>query len=791
MGIRNTSPTTTWVTLFAAFALCCLVCRAETTAQDQRAFADGLFHRGFHSEAIEEYERYLEQAPDAPDASRTWLRLGRAAVMIAAYNKALQAFEQAETTAAEETERLEARISRGESLFFLERYDEAMSVLSAADALEAPPEPRARALYYLGRARYEAGDIQAAVAAYEKLVTELPEATTAPFAQYHLGFALIDIKEPEKAAAAFSAAANADGAAFALRTESLFRAAELYDRLGWTAAALGAYEQLRAEFPDSEYARRAEYGYAWALYHGGRYDEALALAATLLEERSDTPHKPGLVYLRGNCYYQQRRYDDALRVYNALRAEHPDSVFAARALYKTAWARHLTGVTNAAREATLAFLDMYPDSELCGDARYLLGIICVADGDYEEALEQFLLVAEQYPDSEFSADALFKAAECYGQLGLRNESARAFEAFARRYPGNPLTEQAMLRSGDARFTAADFEEALDNYAGILESAPEDERILEETLYRMAVTYHNMKAHDDSAATFKKLLDAFPDSVRAAEAHFRIGEYELRQRENPLEAIASYQAALDSAEDGEYVVRALQGLAAARYEQKDYEQAAAQMLRLLHDYPDDALTEEAYLWCGQWLREVERWADAAAMYEAMLRHYPEHEERSGLWFLLGECREKAEAPDKALDAYARAREYTSDGLRVAEIQYRMGILHEARDEKDKALALLDAAANSDGGETSAKARFRLATLQERMGDHEAAARNYMRLAILYVHETLSPEALWRAGNCYLALDSPARARGVFQELIEDYPDSSFAEQARERLDTLAAHADQVE
>ena len=79
-------------------------------------------------------------------------------------------------------------------------------------------------------------------------------------------------------------------------------------------------------------------------------------------------------YLRGNCLYQQNKLEDALRVYTTLREKHPDSAFAARALYKSAWAQYLTGKSTEAREAVKAFLDKYADSELHGDALYLLAL---------------------------------------------------------------------------------------------------------------------------------------------------------------------------------------------------------------------------------------------------------------------------------------------------------------------------------------------------------------------------------------------------------------------------------
>lgn len=756
---------------------------AAETGQNQIDFANGLFLRGFYEEAIDEYEAYLAAAPAGEDAATAWLRLGRCAVAVKNYDKALEAFRKAAEGAGDDTRRIEAQVSAGEALFFAGKHAEAIEALKGLAAKETPPEPRARALYYLGRSGAETGDHDTALIMLSALAAEIPESPLAGFAQYHLGFSHLAKQNTEEAAKAFSAAANTQGADDALRMESRFRAAELYDKLGWSEAALGAYEQLRADYPDSDYARRADYGYGWALYHSRRYDEAFALADAFAEGRPDSPHLAGFLYLKGNCRYQQGRHEEALKIYAALREKHPDSPFAERALYKSAWSQHLSGDNTAAETSVRAFLEGFPGSAYRGEGLYLLGTLNVLLGDYETALPHFQEVAEKHGNSEFAAEALFKSAECYAQLGMRDEAAKTFEAFARRHPDHTLTEQAMLRSGDARFTAQDFAEALANYQGIL-AKPGDPAVEEETLYRLAVTYHNMKDYGESAAAFRRLLEKYPEGKYAAETHFRIGEHELRQNKDALKAIESYQAALARKPEKSITVAALQGLATARYEQKDYEQAAAQVLQLIREYPDSPLPADAYLWCGQWLNQAERWADATEVFSALLQAHPQHEQRGEILFVLAGCQEKAGDADDALKNYTTAVEAETDPARGAEMRNRLGKLREQREEYDQARALYEAAANLDGGEHSARARFNLAALYETQGDLENAARNFMRLAILFVHETMSPEALWRAGNCYLRLEQPDQADSIFQELISDYPDSSFAGEARALLNQAA-------
>lgn len=751
---------------------------ADTSQLD---FANGLFARGFYEEAMEEYEDYLSAASETTDAVGTaWLRLGRCAIALQSYEKALQAFDHALTYSVSQTLRREAQVSTGEAHFFMSNYEDALKALQNVIGKETPEALRARALYYSGRSYAETGNNEQACARFSTLVEELPHTALVGFAQYQLGFAYLNGGHDEKAAQAFSAAANNTDADDGLRMESRFRAAELFDKLGWTEAALGAYEQLRADYPDSEFSRRADYGYSWALYHGGRYDDAFTLADSLTQGEGALPQVAGYYYLQGNCRYQQKRYGEALSWYAKLIQQYPESAFVEQACYKTAWAQHFSGEDSAAESTVSLFLQQYPDSLHYGEMLYLLGTLKVLSGDYEMALQHFQAVVENYGTGEFSAEALFKMGECYAQLGLGDEAARSFESFTRQYPAHSLTEQAMIRSGDARFTAQDFADALANYKGILEKEGNDPALEEEALYRLAVTFHNMQDYKESSTAFHQLLEKYPEGKYAMESYFRIGEFELRQNKDPFKAIEAYEAALAANPDHALAAAIIQGLTTARYEQKDFEEAAAGVLQLIHKYPESPLPVEAYLWCAQWLNQAEREQEAIEVFSTLLQVYPLYEQRGDILYILGQAEEKLEAFDQAITYYKDAITTDPVPLRNAEIHNRLGKLYETRTEYEEAERVYEDATHLDGGEQSARARFNLAALYETRGDKELAARHYMRLAILFVHETLSPEALWRAGNCYLELDQKDQAHSIFRELINDYPDAPQVKDVRNVL-----------
>ena len=773
--------------LTAVILCCCLLpslCNAQEggSGGDQLDFANGLFSRGFFEEAAEEYEVFLQANPSGPEAPNAWFRLGQCAQSSGAAEKAAGAYTKAAELAQDPALRTRARLGLGESLVSAKKHAEALEILTPLCGEEQAPEVRGRALYYLGRAQASQGNQEAAAKAFESLVAALPDHALTPYAQYQLAFVQMARNFHEDAAITFSQVAENTKADAALRMESRFRTAEIYDKIGWFSAAVGAYEQLKTEFPDSDYARRADYGYAWSLYHARKYPEAAAAAEKFLAASTDPALIPGIRYLLANCLQQQKEFDRALEIYRDLPEKHPESPFAAQARAKVPWALHLKGDAAGAKAAALAYLQEDKESPAAGEVGFLLGLLLHAEGNNEDARQEFRLVAEKFPDSEFAPEALYKSAECTLQLGMRDDAAKTFEEFVRRYPDNPLAAEAILRAGDAQFNSQDFAKAVEKYTALL-ATPATPEAEENARYRLAITYHNMKERAKAAEQYQALLDKFPASRHAAQALFHLGEYQLREQKDALKAIESYQASLDKAPAPELAALALWGLALARYERKDYEMAADQFLRLIREYPQTVLPEEVYTWCGQWFFDAGKWAEATAVLDALLKALPEYPYADKVRFTAAECSEKAGNDADALARYQATVDANPTGAKAVEAKYRMARLHEKAGEEDKALSLYEEASSANTGEVAAQARFRLGEIFEARGEHERAARNFMRVAILFLHETLSPQALARAGQCYEQAGLAAQALGAYEELLKDYPESEPAPKAREAADRL--------
>jgi tetratricopeptide (TPR) repeat protein len=118
----------------------------------------------------------------------------------------------------------------------------------------------------------------------------------------------------------------------------------------------------------------------------------------------------------------------------------------------------------------------------------------------------------------------------------------------------------------------------------------------------------------------------------------------------------------------------------------------------------------------------------------------------------------------------ARFYAADAL------YRLG-------DVDRALPLFEA---YDKGENylGASALAGEAAIYESRGDHETAAERYRRAANIFVSKITSPNYLQKAAREFQLAGNPDSARDAYEQIRDDFPESSEAQNVDYYLAQLA-------
>jgi len=770
--------------VFNLFVFCMLTWSqsADTPSEEitQLDFANGLYSRQFFKEAIDEYKKFITKYPNSPHIIEVYLRLGKSALVEKQYKTAIEAFDQVISKVSDPNQRMEAIVRKGECFYYLKRWAECSDTLKELTGESIPAEYRARALYFYGRSLAQTQNYESAVPILQAMVKEFPEYSLTPFAKYVLGTIYTRLNQLENAVSILSEVVSNEKLDSQLRMECSFRVAEIYSQLGWYEGAINAYQILKTQFKEGPYKEKSDFGYLWTLYQAKKFPEAVNEGKTFLQTYPQSEKKPLAIYILANSLLEQNLQDEALSFYNTLREQFKDSVYAIESLYKIAWIYFLKNDSTASKTSVMEFLDKSGDSSsLRPDAYFLLGSLYIAEGNYEDAMEELQLVYEKYPTSKFAPEALYKSAECAELLGITQPALQLYNRFIQTYPQHSLIVSVYLRCGDLQGKNENWEEALKIYLKAREISQNDP-LQEQVLIRLASCYERLNKDEEAFQTYQNFINTFPQSQNIQEVRLKLGIYYLKNKKDPIKSIDSLQYLISQNPPPSIAGQAWLAISIAQHEVKDYEKSAEALFKTIIEYPQITVEEEQFAWLAQYYLDNQKWDLARPVLKRMQEVLKDYPAPQRLQFRYAECIHNLGKLDEAIKEYQRVIDISPSSTSATESLYRIAQIYEQKNQMPQALEFYERCANNGGSETSARAQFRLSEIYENQGELEKAGRNYLKVAILFLHPELSPESLWRSGNCYLKINEKENARRAFRELLDDFPSHPLAEKVKGTL-----------
>lgn len=400
-----------------------------------------------------------------------------------------------------------------------------------------------------------------------------------------------------------------------------------------------AFQQLRADHPQSDLA----------------HDAALLLGDALLGARDPlgaadayrTYLEPGTViapYVNrslGDAYRAGGEYPQSVEAYRRAIAEAPVRSLELDAREKLALSYAALGDTAAAMAQYDAILTLTQEAGLSARIGYQAAETLIMAGQFDAGYRRHLTVVETYPTREFahrSLVALVQAGQPVDDLlrGTVNYYAGAYglavEALYRHIRAYPDTHASaahwyaglsFARVSSPEQAIYEFELLIDTHRG--------ERYWGEAWLELARVHANQNRIDTAVDTYRGLVDAAP-------AH-------------PLAPQALWQAAqlLERAGD---TGRAVDGY-----------------LECQTTYPASDFAARSLFRAGLLLYEDGRYAEAAPVWDTLVRGYPDSQERSAALLWLGKARLAEHDPQGAREALAQAQQAGPEdyyGLRAGQL-----------------------------------------------------------------------------------------------------------------------------
>ena len=284
-----------------------------------------------------------------------------------------------------------------------------------------------------------------------------------------------------------------------VKPELLLLVANSYRQLGNTAEAMRLYDQVLKEFPNSVYAKEAQYERLKMLYTA---DDPQILPAIdqFLTANPEAEKRDQILLMKAEVFFKKGDYANAAPIYSTLELSRQLSgVLKAEALFKLGWCQVQLHLPDQATKAFTAFIDGYPTHKLIPAALLQRGLAWQSQKNLGAALADYSDIIKKYPQAKEREMALQQKALILGQQGDNPAMGDAFKLLLKDYPKTAARAQADYWIGWAAFEVKNYKEAVPP----LEEARklDREQFGEKTSIRLLLSYYYL---EDKVATAREV-----------------------------------------------------------------------------------------------------------------------------------------------------------------------------------------------------------------------------------------------------------------------------------------------
>jgi len=319
--------------------------------------------------------------------------------------------------------------------------------------------------------------------------------------------------------------------------------------------------------------------------------------------------------------------------------------------------------------------------------------------------------------------------------------------------------------------------ATDAWKAVQSLAPEGSREQQIALESLGLIYARGGPSQEAAmvATFRALLDKFPQSPLRAMAAFSVGDALFKNHD-----YAGAEPLLLEARNWDakaWLQPATQRLVLGAYGMKDYDKTVA----YLKEYdtipsPIDPQAQIAarlpaalFYWLGEAARKADKWDEAEIDYSRVTQHPDPGDLLAGAWWQLGEAQSHRKEWPASVASYGKYRELKPDAKDATTVLLALGRAQLGAQNFDASKKLGDQALLQEPeGPNSAAARMLLGETAFATQSYPEAARMFATLAVLFDDPKITAQAMSRAADAFERTGDAKSAADWRQKLQGKYP-----------------------
>jgi TolA-binding protein len=559
-----------------------------------------------------------------------------------------------------------------------------------------------------------------------------------------------------------------------------------------------------------------------------KFDRALATLEPVFQSPSDRLKADALL-LRGSILLAMRRHADAIAPLEKYLKGSPegDGIVQAAGQLAICYARD-----NKIAKAKKLYADLaskYPRHSLLAPAIEQLAQAAydaddaVWSGELSTALVELSMRNPGEKPSEYEIKGRAGIGWSQYKLGKLTEAAATFEQALQMQPTDDLAAELNFARGQTLEKLEQFDTAILLYDRTIENYPKAIQ-RPDAIYAAARLRMKLQQTREAAALYSRLAADYPQYAKLDAALYDWA-WTLRESNQPAEADKLYQRLRKEFPKSRYWADAVYRLAQRAFEAEKSAEANALLDELLAAKPEPAVREYALYLRAQVALQSKDWSKVRPAFARLIEEFPQSRQRLLADFWIAECDyrdKKIDEAEKQFDEIAKQtlglkepwmamialrraqialyRKNWDDAYRFAseieknfpdfEQQYEadlvVGRCLANRAEFENARDAYRKVIRSPGGEkteTAAIAQWLIGETYFHQKNFETAAREFLKVDILYAYPAWQSLALLEAAKCQEQLNDFQQAESCYQRIADRYASTPSAKPAKQRLAEL--------
>ncbi|MGD0337238.1 MAG: tetratricopeptide repeat protein [Bacteroidota bacterium] len=433
------------------------------------------------------------------------------------------------------------------------------------------------------------------------------------------------------------------------------------------------------------------------------------------------------------------------------------------------------------------FVTAYPNTEQGIEARYYIGAALLKLKRYEEARTQFQNFSISYPQHPKAADAWWQVGESYAALGNAAEAASAFERLKVFYPTSKLAPDALLRASDFFQRASDMENAKKVLRALIQEYTTNQSVLIARL-RLGSLFAKEGNTEQARAEFRRVLDGSIPGLKAealvslGNLNASIGKIEEAEK-NLREALSLY---------GKSSIAPAAALALGTlYRQQGNLTAASDLLKKVANDTtnvDTTLQQNALLQYGTTAYQLHDIRTALSSYDTFIRRFPVSPLLPQALFSAGKASEQNNDLQKSQGYFKQIvqRFPASPETRLALVYCTQNASMQKHYREAITFARHFISAYPDDGGVPRMLLTAAEIAEKNLNDPPLALELYHDITVTYSNSEYADEAFFGIARCTESTSTTEKAIAAYQDILQQYPATDFAEIIEHRIDSLQTY-----